>query len=97
LAVITYVPGNDTEFYKTLSLSYWSLVIIWEASANEKKNYYRFQHGSRENAVDIAMGWTAVMLSRAVARYFSLLHTIQTGFGAQPTSCTMGIGGSLWM
>jgi hypothetical protein len=34
--LITYVPGNDTGFYSTQRLSYWSLDIILEASANEK-------------------------------------------------------------
>jgi hypothetical protein len=64
----------------------------------KRKTYYRFQTGSQDNAVDFAMGWTAVILPRARARqrarYFSLLPTVQTGFGAHPASYTTGTRGS---
>jgi hypothetical protein len=36
-----------------------------------------------------ATGWTAGVLIQAVARYFYLLHFVQTGSGAHPASYPM--------
>jgi hypothetical protein len=39
------------------------------------------------------MGWTAGVRVLAEVRYFSLLHSVQTGSGALPVSYPMGTGG----
>jgi hypothetical protein len=41
------------------------------------------------------MGWTAGVRFLAGARYFSLLHSVQTGSGAHPASYPIGSRGAL--
>jgi len=37
-------------------------------------------------------GWTFEIRGSVRARYFSLLLNVQTGYGAHPVSCSIGIG-----
>jgi hypothetical protein len=43
---------------------------------------------SVDGAVVIAMGWTATVRFPAKATSFYVLHSVQTGSGAHPASCT---------
>jgi hypothetical protein len=52
----------------------------------------------RDNSFGIATGWTAGVRFPAGLRDFSLLHSVQPGSGAHPTSYTpaVGAGGALY-
>jgi hypothetical protein len=49
---------------------------------------------SRDGSFIIAAGWTAGIQFLAGARDIFLLHSVQTGSGAHPDSCTVGTRGS---
>jgi hypothetical protein len=48
---------------------------------------------SRGSSAGIATGWTAGVRFPSEARDFSLLHSVQTGSGADPAYYTMSPGG----
>jgi hypothetical protein len=46
----------------------------------------------RDSLVSIVTGWTSGVPFPAEAKYFSLLHSLQTGSGTHPASYPMGTG-----
>jgi hypothetical protein len=53
------------------------------AKLNESVSYCFAKRGS---SVSVAMGWRAGVRFPGGARYISLLHNLQTGYGAHPAS-----------
>lgn len=73
---------ETTMFYVKLLSEHWNGKI----EESLKHSYMR----SRDSSVVIAAaGWSGVQFP-AEARYFALLHSVQTDFGTRPVSCTMG-------
>jgi hypothetical protein len=48
---------------------------------------------SRDSLVGVETGWTAGVRFPAGARYFSIFHSVQTGFRAHPAFYRMSTGG----
>jgi hypothetical protein len=80
---------------------YLSFCLITVENKGEKKNigprvmklYMKKSNIHFHRYFGIATSWTAGVRFLARTRNFSLVHSVQTGFGVQPASFPMGSGG----
>jgi hypothetical protein len=87
IIIILYQYGTEyTQFFDDKKFAKYDYASL--ASLRPEPIFVR----SQDRSAGIATGWTAgVRFQKAERFFFCLLHSIQTGSGVHPASCTMGI------
>jgi hypothetical protein len=83
--------GLDTPTNRYFNKEWYSSASFLCGFPREKSLFY-FPGILFEEGASIVTGWTARVQFPGGGRDFCLLHSVQTGSGAHPASCTMGMG-----